>query len=751
MCRMKSIYALLAIVVFFVPGFWGQAEPKSEKWDLGFETAGPNEKLPAKWVQFGPQGYSVGVTTAEKKSGNSSVLIEPLSPKVPNSFGSVALGVPVTFAGKQVELKGFLKYKDVTGGFVGLWVRIEGDGGMLQFDNMESKKLAGSADWTEYSIKLPLPEEAETVTIGALLSGEGKLWADDLQLLVDGRDVSEAPRRTAPLYKASLDKEFDNGSRIDAIPLTQSKITDLSILGKVWGFVKYYHPALAAGERNWDYELFRVLPKVIQAKDAAQRNNVLAEWVESLGPVEAVANAEAAKNVKLMPDTAWITERVLGAKLAGQLEHLRIAKRSAKSYYIGKATGVGNPVFKNEAAYSSMKYPDTGFRLLALFRYWNIIQYFFPNKNLIGENWHDVLPEFIPRFVNAANELEYKKASLNLIGRINDTHANIWGNDPALDKIRGVNSAPVGVTFVEDKAVVTKLWDKELAERSGLKIGDVIIAINGRKVDDLVKERLDLAPASNYPTKLRDLALSLLRTNENSLDIKFEREGKVGDLRVECFSPDKVKIDRGELFARKGTAPFRLIEPDIAYIYPGSLKPGEIKEILAQVGKTRGLIVDLRSYPSDFIVFSLGEYLMPGATSFVKFSEGSITTPGLFTFTDELKVGKDNSEAYRGRVAILINEVTQSQAEYTTMALRRAPGAFVIGSTTAGADGNVSQFYLPGGISTMISGIGVYYPDGKDTQRVGIIPDIIVKPTIKGIREGRDEVLERALDEIKRK
>ena len=48
----------------------------------------------------------------------------------------------------------------------------------------------------------------------------------------------------------------------------------------------------------------------------------------------------------------------------------------------------------------------------------------------------------------------------------------------------------------------------------------------------------------------------------------------------------------------------------------------------------------------------------------------------------------------------------------------------------------------------MISGIGVFYPDKLPTQRVGIIPDVEVKPTIAGIRAGRDEVLEEALRQI---
>ena len=72
----------------------------------------------------------------------------------------------------------------------------------------------------------------------------------------------------------------------------------------------------------------------------------------------------------------------------------------------------------------------------------------------------------------------------------------------------------------------------------------------------------------------------------------------------------------------------------------------------------------------------------------------------------------------------------------------------MVGSTTAGADGNVSAIPLPGGLRSMFSGIGVFYPDKRPTQKVGILPDIEVKPTIAGIREGRDEVLEEAIRQI---
>jgi C-terminal processing protease CtpA/Prc len=82
------------------------------------------------------------------------------------------------------------------------------------------------------------------------------------------------------------------------------------------------------------------------------------------------------------------------------------------------------------------------------------------------------------------------------------------------------------------------------------------------------------------------------------------------------------------------------------------------------------------------------------------------------------------------------------------MALSLASNAIVIGSTTAGADGAVTEVSLPGGIVAQITGSGVYYPDGTETQRIGIVPDIEIKPTIKGITENKDELLEKAVSLI---
>jgi C-terminal processing protease CtpA/Prc len=105
-----------------------------------------------------------------------------------------------------------------------------------------------------------------------------------------------------------------------------------------------------------------------------------------------------------------------------------------------------------------------------------------------------------------------------------------------------------------------------------------------------------------------------------------------------------------------------------------------------------------------------------------------------------------NPDHYRGKIIVLANNDTQSIGEFTTMALMAFPRTTVLGSPTAGADGNVSFIYLPGKITTHISGIGIYWPDKSPTQRIGIIPDIEVYPTINGIKQGLDEELECALE-----
>lgn len=692
---------------------------------------------PVGWSVFGSEAYAVSLDSGMSHSGKYAAQVE-LKGAFPD-FKAWGYTVPGSFSGKKITLSGYVKTENVTEGYAGLWMRIDPN---VAFDNMNGRGAKGTTDWTKYEVTLDMnPERTKQIALGGLLVGKGKMWVDNLRVTIDGTDISAVSPYVRPLLPAEKDHEFDAGSGISITSLTDIQRANLYRLGLLWGYLKYYHPVIAQGSLNWDYELFRVLPGILAASDRSAADQLFLNWIQKVGSCQPGAAPEVKLEVKLRPDLDWIKGMGFEASLADQLQKILGCARKDEHYYVG-FQGAGNPEFKNESAYASMTFPDAGFRLLALYRYWNIIQYYFPYKHLIGEDWKAILMEFLPRVVAASDETAYTLVMLELIGRVHDTHANVWANNPVLSQYLGRHIGPVEVRFVQDKAVVTRYYDEAVAKEAGLQVGDQIVKVNDKLVSDIIRERLKYTPASNYPTQLRDIGARLLRTNEQTIKIFAKRGRKEFTCTVKSIT---LAASRR---LQSSDSSFRLIRKDIAYIDNEALKRSHLPKIWPLIKDTKGLILDLRNYPSDFPIYDLTGYLMPKETPFVKFTRGSITDPGHFYFETQLSVGRNNPDYYKGKVIILINEISQSSSEFHAMAYRVHPRATVIGSTTAGADGNVSQFYLPGGISTMISGIGVYYPDGSETQRVGIVPDIEIKPTLDGIAKGRDELMEKAIELI---
>ncbi|MFR0666255.1 MAG: S41 family peptidase [Faecalimonas umbilicata] len=168
--------------------------------------------------------------------------------------------------------------------------------------------------------------------------------------------------------------------------------------------------------------------------------------------------------------------------------------------------------------------------------------------------------------------------------------------------------------------------------------------------------------------------------------------------------------------------------------------------------------MDLRHYPSTVITYLLGEYIIPKQEVFACIGMPNKAMPGAF-YEQEMVVGKGvlkeiqndsrTFDSYEGKVIILMDEESQSQSEFAIMALRQAPNAIVVGSPSVGADGNVVKVSLPGEVIFSMTGLGVYTPEGEQTQRCGLKPDIECWQTVEGIKAGKDELLEEAIKLIK--
>ncbi|MFD1875562.1 S41 family peptidase [Hymenobacter bucti] len=526
--------------------------------------------------------------------------------------------------------------------------------------------------------------------------------------------------------------------------LSKLQLESLVLLGRVWGFVKYYHPAATTGEVDWDHELRTLLPQVTACRTPLERSQVFGQWLTSLGPVLPCPScAPVQATARLQPTLRWLTDlRVVSPALSAQLTFLRDnrAQEPATSVHLGAA----GQVLYNEDVGAPLTYPALSERLLALYRYWNIIEYFFPYKYAIGEPWEQVLAEFIPRFRTATDAPAYHLTVLALITRLHDTHATLF-MDPVLEKYWGAYQVPVRLVFIGAQPVVAEVY-QVAGPAFPLQRGDVLTQVGGQSVAWWVAAHQALVPASNLASQRRNMAALLLRGDTTHIPVQLRRDGQSVTVTV-----PQLRIRRGWLRppspAPDTTRCYHLVQPDIGYLTLATLEKNQLPTIMQAFRHTKGLIIDLRNYPHEFVVYDLARYFVTEPTPFVRVSAPDLTYPGQFLDKAPLLVRPGGGlPPYQGQVLLLVNEQTQSQAEFTAMALRCAPKARLLGSSTAGADGNVSdEIFLPGGLATRITGLGVYYPDGRETQRIGLVPDIMVSPTPAGLAAGRDELLEQAI------
>lgn len=727
-------------IIIFLSLFYLSCFSQTErKYNLDFEEYDELYKFPKDWFAWGD--YTLTADTTAVHSGKFSGKIEAVQT---GSFGSIAYRIPANYEGSSIQLEGYMKLKNVATGFAGLLLRVDDDQKSIAFDNMESRQINGTQDWQHYSITLPYPEEAENIFIGGILTGTGEAWFDDFVLTIDGKNVQTLVEKEKPVFKATLDKEFDLGSKIDVPKLNEALIRNLELLGKVWGLLKYNHSEVCKGNYNWDFELFRMLPNYLKTTGTAERDQVLLEWISKYGEIKTCTACKAVSpDAFVKPDLSWLNANDLNPKLKNKLEFIYQNRCQGKHFYIAKG-GAGNPVFSNENKYYSMSTDDDGFQLLALYRYWNMIHYFFPSKYLTDTDWNGVLKKYIPKFINAKNKLEYELASIELIGEINDTHATTSVGFSNVQHRRGSLYPPILTQFIDGQLVVTDYYKPELQEASQVKIGDVITHIDGKSINAIVDSIRPYYPASNNAAKLRDIAFDILRSNKEQISIEYISNDQKKSALLPLYEKSALSM---RWYKWTDEPCYKLLEGNIGYITLAFIKEEDIPVIKETFKNTKGIIIDIRNYPSTFVPFTLGSYFVSSTTPFVKFTKFNLDNSGEFNFTAPLEIPK-GEETYKGKLVVLVNEVTQSQAEYTAMAFRAGANTTIVGSTTAGADGNVSSIYLPGGLLTRISGNGVYYPDGTQTQRVGIIPDVEVKPTIEGLTQGKDELLEKAIEII---
>jgi len=515
---------------------------------------------------------------------------------------------------------------------------------------------------------------------------------------------------------------------------------------KLWGFLKYYHPQVAKGKFSWDEQFIKILPKVDEAKTKEELSAIYINWIASLGEVKKCKSCSKLSNKEYFNknfDLSW-TQNIdyFNKELSNKLKHIEENRNQGKNYYVDTEKHENIEV-KNEPEYLDKEYPDRSYRLLSLANYWNTVEYFFPYKYLTDQKWDEVLLEMIPRFLDAENAVKYHVAMHETVNKLDDTHAGFY-TKVLHEDFWGKKHLPIIIRIIEDKVVITGFKDSSFATKNDLRIGDIIETIDGEDALDRINRINKYVKGSNKTVKSRnysfiffhgfnDIVSTTIIRNEKKITKKLKRYTS-----KESFKP-----------AEKGQEKYKILDNNIGYINLGNMYGRDMKNIKGMMDvlmPTKALIIDIRNYPRIH-PHKLARYFIKSEKEFAKLTRPDLSYPGKFIWKKPKLVKYSRNDYYNGKVIILVNEETQSSAEYSTMILQTGDNVITVGNQTAGADGNISKFYFSD-YWAFASGLGVYYPDGTETQRVGVKVDIKVNRTIKGIQEGRDEILEKAIEII---
>lgn len=525
---------------------------------------------------------------------------------------------------------------------------------------------------------------------------------------------------------------------------------NLETLCRVWGYAKYHHPVFCDTLCRVDVDsaLFALLPKVVHA-DRETRNRHLLDWVRSLGDYtpnrvdyeQSLAPLELVSTV----DLAWTRDTILlGCDLSHLLQDLRYAERG-ENYYLRMGTMENGPGYhylslRNEKSYPTQQM-DSGLNLLTLFRLWNVIEYYAPNRSLTLHPWDEVLSTYI-RLVGAETDpVRFSRLYMRLIRELNDGHAYA-----PIEMLFGQRMLPVWPLQAEGRLFVGYSGDS-LLER-----GDEVVAIDGEPISERLELLREYASRSNEASLRQALRYYGLCTRRDTAEVVRRRAGACDTLRVATVPYGSVSplYDPAQL----EQPPFRLLADSVGYIYAGTFSREHLAQVVQTLPRTRALIIDLRTYPlkvDGALIALIGQSLRTESVVVRQALYQTLALPGLFfrqeqwLFEDFGEVAARCTEPYKGRVILLVDEMTQSNPEFQAMALQSCPQTLTIGSPTSGANGSIVWIPLPGQM-TSFSGIGALYPDGTQPQTVGVRLDVEVLPTAEGLQAGRDEVLERALE-----
>jgi len=571
-----------------------------------------------------------------------------------------------------------------------LWTRVDrANKKMGFFDNMGNRPVKNK-DWGTYEIKGTVDSDAANMFIGVMLVGKGVIEFDDLSLKVKEGDA----------WKELYTNTFTDSEEGKA--------------PKNLGFntASPYYTIAAKKEGN---------------------NNSFA----SINSLEAEAKSKPHDTLfKQYPQVGEYVEKSIGA---GLKVILPLALYGTETQTFPAADSMQLKTLKEklqELTPTEMSANNLYTRLGDLAITWNVFEHFYPYFDIVKTDWNTALRQAVERSYQDKNESDFLKTLQLLTAKLKDGHVRV--NSPAN---KSVYAPLLTWEWIEGELIITNISDTALA----LKRGDIVKEINNQSSKEYF--------AAIYPT--------ISAATKGWLDYRAQTESLLGEkgsaMKLKIVHADKTTdevdaIRNATLSQYYAALPIedsiKTLADGMMYVNIGVASMETINKALPQLKNSAVIICDLRGYPNnnhDFI-----NYLLTKNDTSKQWMQVAQTiypdrerTAGWQKYGWELKPAKTH---LNGKIVFIIDGQAISYAESYMSFIENYKLATIIGQPTAGTNGNVNPFTIPGNYYISWTGMKVQKHNGTTHHGVGILPDILVNKTIKGVQEGRDEFLEKAIE-----
>lgn len=595
---------------------------------------------------------------------------------------------PAPLVGRTVRYRAWVR-SEGTGQHAGagLWMTgFSKDGFDVLSLDMKDRLVHGS-EWQQAEVSGKVEPANVSLYAGILVSGSGRVWIDRVTLEASRPDGSWEP---IPLVNGGLDQEETDAKGRPA--------------GWMW-----------------------LEGRAVTAQEAGGYRMSMEEGCQEARCVSVASLSE--ETLPVLPKPAEVFEADLGGgvscrvPLSLYLDEKRATVPAAAGWAPSWPEGwrpTGN---------------DRAVRLANVALAWNVFQHFYPYFDVVRTDWPGALRQALTTAATDKDEIVFADTLKLLLAQLHDGHGGAGINKA----FTSYASLPLVLRSVEDQVAVVAV----LPEKAGrVKPGDVVLEFDGVPAAEALRREERLI--SGTPQWRRWQAVNQLgRGPVGQVRLKLQpAEGDPYEVTLVRDVPRPFPTEnRPEKIAE--------IRPGIFYVDLQRIDDADFAAAVERLAQAKGVIFDLRGYPAKVSTTPLSHLIDEPITS-ARWNVPIVTRPdreGMDFQVSDWPV-QPQQPRIRGKVAFLIDGRAISYAETYMGMVEHYRLAEIVGSPTAGTNGNVNPLELQGGYHLSWTGMKVLKHDGSQLHGIGILPTVPAVPTLKGLREGRDDVLEKGIEVV---